>query len=234
MTDILVADDTKSIRKTIRILLEEEGWNVRLAQNGDEVLAAYSEKRPDVLLLDIMMPKKNGYQVLGHIRKEDPSLPIIFLSARGSSADISLGLDLGADDYLPKPFDGAVLVSRIKAILRRVENARQPQAPHADPAPQENANFHIGSHLVDVRRYALVGPNGESEGLSAREIRILRMLASHPGEVVTRDMLISKLWGYATGVTTRTVDQHILVLRKKLGADASCIETVHGSGYRCV
>ncbi len=234
MTDILVADDTKSIRKTIRILLEEEGWSVRLAQNGDEVLAAYSEKRPDVLLLDIMMPKKNGYQVLGHIRKEDPSLPIIFLSARGSSADISLGLDLGADDYLPKPFDGAVLVSRIKAILRRVENARQPQATQTDPIPQEDDNFHIGSHLVDVKRYALVGPNGESEGLSAREIRILRMLASHPGEVVTRDMLISKLWGYATGVTTRTVDQHILVLRKKLGVDASRIETVHGSGYRCV
>lgn len=234
MTDILVADDTKSIRKTIRILLEEEGWNVRLAQNGDEVLAAYSEKRPDVLLLDIMMPKKNGYQVLGHIRKEDPSLPIIFLSARGSSADISLGLDLGADDYLPKPFDGTVLVSRIKAILRRVGNARQPHASQAEPVPQEDENFCIGSHLVDVKRYALVGPNGESEGLSAREIRILRMLASHPGEVVTRDMLISKLWGYATGVTTRTVDQHILVLRKKLGADASHIETVHGSGYRCV
>ena len=221
MTDILVADDTKSIRKTIRILLEEEGWNVRLAQNGDEVLAAYSEKRPDVLLLDIMMPKKNGYQVLGHIRKEDPSLPIIFLSARGSSADISLGLDLGADDYLPKPFDGTVLVSRIKAILRRVGNARQPHASQAEPVPQEDENF-------------CIGPNGESEGLSAREIRILRMLASHPGEVVTRDMLISKLWGYATGVTTRTVDQHILVLRKKLGADASHIETVHGSGYRCV
>lgn len=234
MTDILVADDTKSMRKTIRILLEEEGWGVRLAQNGEDVLAAYSEKRPDVLLLDIMMPRKNGYQVLGQIRKEDPSLPIIFLSARGSSADISLGLDLGADDYLPKPFDGAVLVSRIKAILRRVENARQPQAPQTDPASRENGDFRIGSHLVDVKRYALVGPDGESEGLSAREIRILRMLASHPGEVVTRDMLISKLWGYATGVTTRTVDQHILVLRKKLGADASRIETVHGSGYRCV
>ena len=135
---------------------------------------------------------------------------------------------------MPKPFDGAVLVSRIKAILRRVENARQPQTPQTGPVAQEDENFRIGSHLVDVKRYALVGPKGESEGLSAREIRILRMLASHPGEVVTRDMLISKLWGYATGVTTRTVDQHILVLRKKLGADASRIETVHGSGYRCV
>ncbi len=236
MADILVADDTKSIRSTLKILLEEEGWSVRLAQNGDEVLAEYSARRPDLLLLDIMMPRKNGYQVLGRIRETDPSLPIMFLSARGSSADISLGLDLGADDYLPKPFDDAVLVSRIRAIFRRLNGAPPPQRREGESGAarqDEEGNFRMGGHVVDVRRYALVGPDGASEGLSAREIKILRMLASRPGEVVTRDSLISTLWGYATGVTTRTVDQHILVLRKKLGSDASLIETVHGSGYRC-
>lgn len=235
MIDILVADDTKSILRTIRILLEEEGWSVRLAQNGDEVVAKYAEKRPDLLLLDIMMPKKNGYQVLSHIRQDDPSLPIIFLSARGSPEDISLGLDLGADDYLPKPFDNVVLISRIKAALRRVRNIPLSQGAQTESAAAScDPNFRVGKHVVDIKRYSLVDPDGGSESLSAREIHILQMLASHPGEVVTRDMLISKLWGYATGVTTRTVDQHILVLRKKLGTDARHIETVHGSGYRYV
>lgn len=232
MADILVADDTKSIRQTLKILIEEAGHSVRLAQNGDEVLAEYSAKRPDMLLLDIMMPKKNGYQVLQQIRRDDPALPVMFLSARGSAADISLGLDLGADDYLPKPFDDEVLVSRINAIFRRMKNCAATAVPSAKP--DDRANFEVGTHCVDAKRYMLVGAGGRKEALSAREIGILRIFVSHPGEVVTRDMLMDELWGYGTGVTTRTVDQHILVLRKKLGKDAARIETVHGSGYRYV
>lgn len=232
MADILVADDTKSIVKTLRILLEEEGWTVRSAANGEEALAEYAAKRPDVLLLDIMMPKKSGYDVLKRIRDNDPLLPVIFLSARGSPADIALGLDLGADDYLPKPFDNAVLVSRIRAALRRSAASRPAAAPTAEAAGVADGNFRIGTHLVDAKRYTLEDGRGGSEGLSAREIGILRMLAERRGEVVTRDALMDRLWGYSAGVTTRTVDQHVLVLRKKLGSDAACIETVHGSGYR--
>lgn len=232
MADILVADDTKSIRQTLKILIEEAGHSVRLAKSGEEVLAEYSAKRPDMLLLDIMMPKKNGYQVLQQIRRDDPALPVMFLSARGSAADISLGLDLGADDYLPKPFDDEVLVSRINAIFRRMKNsvAAASQSAKMD----DRTDFEVGTHRVDAKRYVLTGYRGRKEALSAREIGILRIFASHPGEVVTRDMLMNELWGYGTGVTTRTVDQHILVLRKKLGKDAARIETVHGSGYRYV
>ena len=230
MADILVADDTKSIRSTLRILLEEDGHEVRMATNGEEALAEYSKRRPDMLLLDIMMPKKNGYQVLKQIRRGDPALPVIFLSAKGSPSDVSLGLDLGSDDYLPKPFDGEVLLSRIKAVLRRTMS--QPAAPVAQAAKSE---FAFGTaHRVDAKRYRLVGPKGREEALSERELGVLRLFAEHPGEVVKREDIFCGLWGYSSAVTTRAVDQHILILRKKLGKDGACIETVHGLGYRYV
>ena len=231
MADILVADDTKSIQSTLRILLEEDGHEVRIASNGEEALAKYLKRRPDMLLLDIMMPKKNGYQVLKQIRRSDPALPVIFLSAKGSAADVSLGLDLGSDDYLPKPFDGEVLLSRIKAVFRRT----MPQ-PAAQPLPcrdRANGEFAFGAlHHVDAKRYRLVGPKGHEEALSEREVGILRWFASHPGEVVKREDILCGMWGYSTSVTTRAVDQCILQLRKKLGKDGVCIETVHGLGYR--
>ena len=230
MADILAVDDTRSIRSTLKILLEEEGHEVRLATDGEEALAEYEKKRPDMLLLDIMMPKKNGYQVLKRIRRDDPALPVIFLSAKGSPADVSLGLDLGADDYLPKPFDSEVLASRIKAVLRRVTAmpVARPQAAEVEDV------FNIGSHRVEMRSYRIVAPKGKVEPLTSRELRLLRMLVEHPDEVVTRDTMISEIWGYASGTTTRTVDQHVLQLRKKLGKDASHIETVYGAGYRYV
>ena len=234
MADILVADDTKSIRSTLRILLEEDGHEVRVATNGEEALAECAKRRPDMLLLDIMMPGKNGYQVLKQIRRGDPSLPVIFLSAKGSPADVSLGLDLGSDDYLPKPFDGEVLLSRVRAVLRRTmpQPAAQPPQQRADVARGE---FAFGSsHRVDVKRYRIVGPKGREEALSERDVGILRWFAEHPGEVVKREDIFCGLWGYSAAVTTRAVDQCILILRKKLGKDGACIETVHRLGYRYV
>ena len=237
MADILVADDTLSIRNALAILLDEEGHSVRLASNGDEALAEYAKKRPDMLLLDIMMPKKNGYRVLKHIREMDPSLPIIFLSAKGSPADIALGLNLGSDDYLPKPFDRDVLVSRIKAVFRRTVGASvnvPPQAPSAAEPPKdvEECDFCIGSHRVDVKRYVIVDRKGREEVISLREKELLRYFAAHPGEVVSRESLLKEFWGMNFGGTTRTVDQHVLNIRRKLGKDADCIETVYGIGYR--
>jgi DNA-binding response OmpR family regulator len=232
MADILVADDTKSIQSTLRILLEEDGHEVRIASNGEEALAEYSRRRPDMLLLDVMMPKKNGYQVLKQIRRGDPSLPVIFLSAKGSPADVSLGLDLGSDDYLPKPFDGEVLLSRIKAVFRRT----MPQ-PSATAVPSQNGakdEFMVGSHRVDAKRYRIVGPKGREEALSEREVELLRWFVAHPSEVVKREDIFCGLWGYSATVTTRAVDQQILKLRKKLGKDGVCIETVHRLGYRYV
>ena len=229
MADILVADDTRAIRRALVILLEEAGHSVRLASDGEEALAEWRRKRPDMILLDVMMPKRNGYQVLAQIRRADPTLPIIFLSAKGSAADVALGLDLGSDDYLPKPFDNDVLLSRMNAVFRRTQPAPDPQSP--SPIPQ---SFEIGTHRVDERRYALVAADGHEEALSARELALLRWFAAHPDEVATRETLLSEIWGYSYTGTTRTLDQHILVLRKKLGDDANCIRTVHRAGYRYV
>lgn len=232
MVDILVADDTRALRSALVILLEEEGFSVRLASDGEEALAQYRERRPDLMLLDIMMPKKNGYQVLKQIRKTDPSLPVIFLSAKGSPADVALGLDLGSDDYLPKPFDNEVLVSRIRAVLRRTQSTTAPFPARSSLAVAED--FAVGTHRVDMKRHTLVDSKGKEEALSVREIQLLRRLTAHPGEVALRDVLLNELWGYSFAGGTRTLDQVILHLRRKLGRDAACIETVHGAGYRYV
>ena len=239
MADILVADDTPSVRNTLSILLAEEGHTVRLAANGEEALAEYAKRRPDMLLLDIMMPKKNGYKVLKQIRQNDPSLPIIFLSAKGSSADIAQGLNLGSDDYLSKPFDRAVLISRIRAVFRRtrgaVPAAAAPEPPPVpDSAPAEMEDFKIGTYRVDVKRFALVDAKGREEALSFREIQMLRRFAEHPGEVISRDALLNEFWGCGVGGNTRSVDQYVLKVRRKLGRAADCIETIHGIGYRYV
>lgn len=237
MADILVADDTPSIRNTLSILLAEEGHTVRLAANGEEALAEYAKRRPDMLLLDIMMPKKNGYRVLKQIRQNDPSLPIIFLSAKGAPADVAMGLNLGSDDYLPKPFDREVLLSRIRAVFRRTRGtAPAAVAPVPPPVPDRalaaTGDFKIGPYRVDVKRFALVDAKGREEALSFREIQVLRRLAEHPGEVISRDSLLNEFWGGGVGGNTRTVDQYVMKVRRKLGRAADCIETIHGIGYR--
>ena len=231
MADILVADDTHAIRNALVILLEEEGHTVRLASDGEEALAECRRKRPDLLLLDIMMPKKNGYQVLKQVRRDDPALPVIFLSAKGSPADVALGLDLGSDDYLPKPFDGEVLASRIRAVLRRAQRAEAPPAAAAS-SHDLGPGFAVGTLQVDPKRLALVGAKGRTEALSIREFQFLRYLAAHAGEVVLRDTLLNTLWGFNFGGNTRVLDQMVFHLRRKLGREAACIETVHGTGYR--
>ena len=239
MADILVADDTPSIRNTLSILLAEEGHTVRLAANGEEALAEYAKRRPDMLLLDIMMPKKNGYKVLKQIRQNDPSLPIIFLSAKGAPADIAQGLNLGSDDYLPKPFDRAVLLSRIRAVFRRTRGMAPTAAAPVSPPPPARApavteDFKIGPYRVDVKRFALVDAKGHEEALSFREIQVLRRLAEHPGEVISRDSLLNEFWGGGVGGNTRTVDQYVMKVRRKLGRAADSIETIHGIGYRYI
>ena len=228
MADILLADDTRSIRTAVSILLEEAGHTVRLASNGDEALSEYRKRRPDMLLLDIMMPKKNGYQVLTQIRRNDPLLPVIFLSARGSSADVAFGLDLGSDDYIPKPFENGVLLSRINAVFRRVGNS----VPAQDPPGESGCA--MGPFWVDTGRYMLVDDSGNEEPLTMREIEILRLLAETPGNVIDRDRIFNEVWGQDYQGTTRTLDQYIVQLRRKLGSEGDCIEAVRGAGYRYV
>lgn len=227
MADILVADDTRSIRSALSLLLEEEGHTVRLASDGESALAEYRRKRPDLLLLDVMMPKKNGYQVLKQIRRDDPALPVMILSAKGAPTDVALGLDLGSDDYLPKPFSSEVLLSRINAMFRRINVMA---ATEFKPKPKPG--FDVASFHVDENRLVLIGADGSETPLSLREVDLLRTLTSNPGELMDRDTLFNRIWGYDYGGTTRTLDQHILVLRKKLGKDGACIMTVRGVGYR--
>ncbi len=228
MSFILVAEDDPAIREGLVVTLESEGHEVRAAHDGAEALALYAERRPDLLLLDIMMPKRSGYEVCAEIRRSDASLPILFLTAKAGEEDAVLGLGLGADDYIVKPFGVRELLARVAAALRRAAVASAGAAP-----PDSGADtFSIGTRRVDPRRFTLRAPDGAEESLTERELGLLRLFAAHPGEVLTRDRLLDDLWGVRYLGTTRTLDQHIAQLRRKLGPDAARIETVHGVGYR--
>lgn len=226
MADILLAEDDASIREWLPVVLQKDKHRVRAVADGVAALAAYEERRPDLLILDVMMPKKSGYDVCMEIRKKDPVLPILMLTAKDSESDKVLGLGLGADDYMTKPFGIRELCARVSAMLRRVQVS--------ETARQAKAVFTVGNCQVDVRRRELTDGTGRKVELSALELGLLQLLAAHPGEVVPRDRLLNELWGVNYLGSTRTLDQHISLVRKKLGADAGCIETIYGGGYRFV
>lgn len=222
---ILIAEDDPSARAAIADALESDGHSVRLAADGAEALAlAAASPRPDLVLLDIMMPKRSGYEVCTELRRADPLLPILFLTAKATEADAVLGLGLGADDYIAKPFGVDELLARVRAALRR--------ASAVPPPPAAGAPFPFGPYTVDPARYALRAPGSPDIPLTDRELGLLRLFAAHPGEVLTRDHLLDALWGVHYAGTTRTLDQHIAQLRRKLGPAASLLSTVHGLGYR--
>ena len=230
MAEILVADDDLHIRELLTDLLEGEGYAVRTAEDGAQTLAAIARKKPDILLLDVMMPNKSGYDVCREIRQNDPLLPILMLTAKSEDIDKVLGLERGADDYMTKPFSPQELLARIRAMLRRATA----QAPVTEPSPFENA-FKFGKHhTVDPKRFVIIDARKHETKLSKRELGIIRHFAEHPGEVAEREFLLQKFWGYegANKVTTRTVDTHIYEIREKLGADKAQIVTVHGIGWR--
>jgi DNA-binding response OmpR family regulator len=224
MADILVAEDYPATRSALRTLLKSAGHTVRFAVNGEEALAQVALKRPDLLLLDVMMPKKSGYDVCREIRKTDPALPILMLTARGGESDKVLGLSLGADDYLAKPFGMRELLARISALLRR--------AYASETSGRTGEVFHVGGHTVDAARSVLVAPGGAETPLQPSELALLRLFAAHAGEVLTRERLLNEVWGTNYMGTTRTLDQRVAGIRKKLGADARVIETLYGRGYR--
>lgn len=222
MADILLAEDDASIREWLPVVLEKDKHRVRAVADGAAALSAYEERRPDLLILDVMMPKKSGYDVCTEIRKKDPILPILMLTAKSAESDKVLGLGLGADDYMTKPFGIRELCARVSAMLRRVHVA--------ETARQAKAVFIVGRCQVDVRRRELTDGAGRKVELSSLELGLLQLLAAHPGEIIPRDRLLNELWGANYLGSTRTLDQHISLVRKKLGADANCIETIYGSG----
>lgn len=233
MSEILVAEDEANIREALADLLESEGYAVRTAADGAVALAEYGKKRPDLLLLDVNMPKMNGFDVCREIRRTDARLPIVMLTARVEEIDKVRGLERGATDYVTKPYGMNELLARVAAHLRQA-SAYAESVPAEVPAPEPSATFRFGSHTVDTKRFVLVDGRRHTTPLSVREVQLLRHFVDHPGEVATRDDLLNLYWGYDYGGVTRTVDQHVAVLRKKLGSDGDRIETVPRIGYRFV
>ena len=223
---ILVVEDDPSILTGLIDLLSAEGFTVLEATDGASALALYSQEKPDAVLLDVMIPEKNGYDVCREIRRADPRTPIIMLTAKSEEVDKVVGLELGADDYVVKPFAVAELLARIRAVLRR----SRPDAR----APREEEPLRFGNVTVDPR--TLRGSrDGRTFDVSRREMALLRLFASREGEALNRVTLLDEVWGVRYEGTTRTLDQHIAMLRKKIEKDPARprhITTVHGTGYR--
>ncbi|MBQ3811646.1 MAG: response regulator transcription factor [Kiritimatiellae bacterium] len=231
MTSILLAEDDATLRKALVLALRSEGYEARACKDGAEALAAYAERRPDLLLLDVMMPRRSGYDVCAEIRRTDPQVPVIFLTAKSGDDDQVLGLGLGADDFIAKPVKLDVLFARIAAVLKRTARTEEP----VPPAPAEAAPdgvFAFGGALVDAKRFTVRAPDGAVQPLTIRELGLLRTFAAHPGEVLSRDALLDAVWGVDYVAASRTLDQHIVQVRRKLGSAGAAVETVRGAGYR--
>jgi two-component system response regulator MtrA len=218
---ILLVEDDPSIREITKLGLEDAGFAVHTATDGDEALNRFRHDQPDLVVLDVMLPKRDGLEVCRTIRTES-SVPVVMLTARGDPIDIVVGLESGADDYVTKPFEMPVLVARIRAALRR--------AQLLDPAE----TLTLGPLRIDVLGHR-VTRNGEEITLSPTEFRLLVELARRPRQVFTRELLLERVWGYSYLGDSRLVDVAIQRLRAKLGTDPDSrdlIETVRGVGYR--
>jgi DNA-binding response OmpR family regulator len=226
MARILVAEDDPLTLEGLAELLEAEGHEVEKALDGQAALEAFARVRPDLVCLDIMMPRKSGYEVLKRLREADAALPVILISAKSEELDKVLGLELGADDFIVKPFGARELAARVKAALRRAQVER---VDDADEGP-----FAIGD--LEVRPAELKAYRGERAiELSAREVRILEVLARRRGKVVDRARFFKEAWDLAEPPLSRTLDQHIARLRKKIEIDPASpaiILTVQGVGYK--
>lgn len=223
MLKILVVDDDTNISELISLYLNKEGYETREVANGKVALEVFEEFRPDLVLLDIMLPGADGYDVCKEIRKKHRT-PIIMLTAKGEVFDKVLGLELGADDYMVKPFDPKELVARVKAVLRR----------NSLPIEEEKAKNRIvlDNLIIDKDNYSVTF-EGNLVELPPKELEVLYFLANHPKQVFTREQLLDKIWGYDFVGDTRTVDVHIKRLRDKFEGEHSwSIKTVWGVGYK--
>jgi len=219
---VLVVEDEPTIATAIAQRLSAEGWRVEVARDGLSGVEASSQLRPDVVVLDVMLPGIDGLEVTRRIQAEHPT-PILMLTARDDETDMLVGLGVGADDYMTKPFSMRELVARIKALLRRVDRAAQAAATSPADPPMT-----MGDVTVD-RAQRRVYRAGEEVHLTPTEFELLVMLAGSPKTVLTRERLLAEVWDWADASGTRTVDSHIKALRRKLGPDL--IRTVHGVGY---
>jgi two-component system, OmpR family, alkaline phosphatase synthesis response regulator PhoP len=225
---ILVVEDEKDIRELVRFHLEQEGYTVREAESGEEALERVATDRPALLILDIMLPGSDGLEVCRRLRSTatSASLPIVMLTAKAAEVDRILGLEIGADDYITKPFSPRELIARVKAVLRRT---------HGDDIPQPHETFDRGRLRIDFDTYE-VFLDGKQVPLSLREFELLKFFVRHPHRVYDRLQLLDLVWGRDTFVEPRTVDVHIRRLRKRIERDDASPElilTVRGVGYKC-
>ena len=222
---VLIIEDDPALLRGLKDNSESQAYRVHLARDGREGLSAALANPPDLLLLDIMLPKVNGYEICRAIRAKQLEMPIIMLTAKGQEEDIVRGLELGADDYVTKPFSVRELMARVKAVLRRASS------PAPSPEIYKFSDVEVNIRSNEVRRA------GNVIDLSAKEFALLAYFIAHPVETLSRDRLLDAVWGYENYPTTRTVDTHIVHLRQKLEPNPEeprFILTVHGSGYKFV
>ena len=225
MKKILIIEDEPNIRELVLYNLQANGYDGIQAEDGIMGITMVHTEKPDLILLDIMLPGKNGYDICRELRSEGNNTPIIMLTAKNEEIDKVLGLEFGADDYISKPFGIRELMARIKAVLRRYENIGRDKTSTAEHILKiDDLEINIERHQVTV--------NGHNVELTLKEFELLSYLAEKRGHVVTRDQLLDKVWGIEYAGETRTVDVHIRYLRKKLGDEDKYIETVRGKGYK--
>jgi len=225
---IALVDDEEHIRETVGYALKKEGFQVETWADGAAAWKAFEERLPEIAILDIMLPRMDGLELCRRLRGISEDLPIIFLTSRDEEFDRVLGLELGADDYLCKPFSMRELIARVKVLLRRLALARRPRGE------TEEKLLEIGALELDLQRYT-VRWQGESVPLTVTEFMVLHALARHPGHVKSRQQLMEEGYPHDTYVSDRTIDSHIKRLRKKLATadpEFDAIETVYGLGYR--
>lgn len=227
MKKVLIIEDEPSIRELVTYNLKSNGYVPLEAEDGDRGMALIHQERPDLLLLDIMLPGKDGYEICRELREEGNEIPIIMLTAKSEEIDKVLGLEFGADDYIAKPFGIRELMARIKAVLRRYEkqNVSGRRTDGEDKITDGDLTINFDRHEVTV--------NGKEVRLTLREFELLGFLLRNRGHVFTRDELLDKVWGIDYAGETRTVDVHVRYLRKKLhDHDEKYIETIRGKGYK--
>ena len=223
---ILIVEDDPHILLGLQEVLGSDGFEVAVCRRGDQAIEAVTKNRPALIVLDVMLPGLSGYDVCKQLRAKKIPTPVLMLTAKGQEIDKVVGLDLGADDYVTKPFGVRELLARIHALLRR--------SHQTEPSTDATGPFQIGPATIDPKTFQL--KRGKvTEELTAKELKLLQLFAQHPGEVLSRDRLLNEVWGYNYFGTTRTLDQVIVQLRKKLGdngEEPKHLLTVHGVGYK--
>ena len=223
MTRLLIVDDDANLRETLGYSFRREGFEVMTAADGDQALSSFRQARPDLVILDVMLPGRDGFDVCRALRRES-EVPVIMLTARDTELDKVVGLEIGADDYLAKPFSTRELIARVRAMLRRARRE----------VPASDTRLELDELVLDAARHR-VTLAGRELALKPKEFDLLSFFMLHPGQAFGREQLLSSVWGYDFSGDTRTVDTHVKTLREKLGDPADrprWIETLRGVGYR--